>query len=103
MAFDETEPFLADMARNCVKAVTGLVPANVSFRGIFDLPGTTIAFGGLEIVSEEYSLTYATNDVDLQEGHSVTIDGDQGGVFKVWKRVTLDDGVFSLASLRRTG
>jgi hypothetical protein len=97
-SFNETKPFLKDFGSPCVKSGIGLDSEDVQFVGIFNMPGSLIAFGDVNVVSEDYSLVYASDDVRLIEGDAIVV---QGATYKVYEKMPIDDGVFSQVRMRR--
>jgi len=89
--WEETSPFLADFGEACVVG-------SVHFKAILDAPQEIVDVEtGLSIVSDENELRYATSDVTIQKGTSVTV-GTRNFVARDWPR-RMDNGVFSVVKL----
>lgn len=71
-------------------------------KAIIDAPGTTLDFSGVSVESKEYRATFATDDLDIDDGDPLEVmAGRNVGKYVVRKVTALDDGVFSQAVLRR--
>lgn len=74
----------------------------IQFLGIVTAPGRVIDFGGIPIVSDDYSVMYATSDVTLAEKAKITVlSGPHVGAYSVRELTPSSDRVFTTAKLAK--
>lgn len=105
MALNETKPFLSDFGDDVEKRSTdaGGTETIEQAKGIVSQPNRDIGFGGVIVVSTDYTLDYATTDLSLKERDKISVlSGPNAGKYKVREAGGgSDDGVFSQVKLTK--
>lgn len=74
----------------------------IQFLGIVSAPGREINFGGVPIVSDDYEMTYAIEDVQLSERDKITVtSGPDAGRYSISELKRSGDAVFATAKLAK--
>lgn len=105
MGLNDTKPFLNDFAVDVEKrSVDGEGTETVEqARAIVSQPTRDIAFGGVVVVSTDYTLDYATTDLNLKERDKISVlGGPNAGRYQVREAGGgSDDGLFSQVKLTK--
>jgi hypothetical protein len=101
MGLNDTKPFLNDWGVPVERSVTSADGSEEtqSTKGIFSEPTRTLDFSGVSVISNDLTLEYPTDGLPgLKEQDRILV---AGRAYAVRELSSVDDGVFSVAKLRK--